>query len=470
MIAYSFPPEGNAGTYRPLRFVRQLPNHGWKPIVISAIPNQYDRYDPALLEMIPKEIEVIRTKAGDLWQMFQAWRGQEPESFSPSGPDKPIRDLSSGAQRVLRAQLRKIVRTAEAWWYHPDMASPWLKSAVEAATQVCKRDDVSVIWATAGPVTSFYVARRVSHRAKIPYVLDFRDSWTITHNDFEARRPFWAIRRDRREMFSLLHDAQAVIFRYEAEGECFWRAYKGAFDPSRVYIIPNGYEAPIDKFVAPDKRKCTILYAGTLPDYRYDSLLQSLCVLKERDPRRAKQLRVLFVGEGMGALADEAATFGLTDIVEISGPKSYGEITRLQRETHALLVLGRSPAMNGYELFAGAKLFGYLKTGRPIVGVLPADETRNVLQRLGVSTLADVDSISDITRVLQRVIDNWCAGTLESMVPDRKACEAYSSERQTATLVRALEGLPAEEEFVPGTCCIPPSLRETIGSNGFLDN
>jgi glycosyltransferase involved in cell wall biosynthesis len=342
------------------------------------------------------------------------------------------------------------------------MAAPWLKTAVEAATEVCKRDGISVIWATAGPVTSFYVAKLASEKTAIPYVLDFRDAWTITHNDFEARRPFWAIRHDRRKMFSLLHDAQAVIFRYECEAECFWRAYRGAVDSSRVYIIPNGYEPPIEKFEAPAKAKCTILYAGTLPDYRYDTLLKSLCVLKERDPSRAGQLHVLFVGEGMGTLADEATALGLTDIVNTSGPKSYAEIAHLQRDAHALLVLGRSPTMNGYELFAGAKLFGYLKAGRPIIGVLPADETRKVLQRVGASTIADVDSVSDITRVLKLVIDKWSAGMLESLVPDPRACEAYSSGRQTKTLVHALEGFPPEKPFVPGAQAVPMSLCATV--------
>jgi len=126
--------------------------------------------------------------------------------------------------------------------------------------------------------------------------------------------------------------------------------------------------------------------------------------------------------------------------------------------------------MKGYELFAGAKLFGYLKAGRPIVGVLPPDETKKILHRVGVRTVADVDSVSEITTVLCDVLDNWCKGTLSSLVPDRKACEAYSSERQTAALMRALDGLPADEAFVPGTYDIPPSLRDTIGPNGWLDN
>ena len=470
MIAYDFPPEGNAGAYRPLRFVRHLPNFGWTPTVISAIPSQYERYDPALLRMVPNEIEVIRVKASDLWQAFQTWRSRRVRGSSPLATGEKAEELANGEHSSLRARLREIVRVTEAWWYHPDMAGPWINSAVNATTEVCLRNRVSVIWATAGPVTSFYVAQLASRKTEVPYVLDFRDSWTITHNEFEARRPSWAIRRDRRRMFELLHDAQAVIFRYDDEAECYWRAYPGALDASRIHIIPNGYESPIEEFALPAGDKCLILYGGTLPDYRYDTLLKSLSVLKETDPSRAKQLRLLFVGEGMSALANETAALGLTDIIETTGRKSYSEITCLQREAHALLVLGRPATMKGYELFAGAKLFGYLKAGRPIVGVLPPDETKKILHRVGVRTVADVDSVSEITTVLCDVLDNWCKGTLSSLVPDRKACEAYSSERQTAALMRALDGLPADEAFVPGTYDIPPSLRDTIGPNGWLDN
>ena len=60
-------------------------------------------------------------------------------------------------------------------------------------------------------------------------------------------------------------------------------------------------------------------------------------------------------------------------------------------------------------------------------------------------------------------------GTLSSLVPDRKACEAFSSEQQTATLVRALEGVPPEEPFIPGAQAIPPSLRGALENAKWLD-
>jgi len=470
MIAYSFPPEGNAGAYRPLRFVRQLPKLGWMPTVISAIPSEYERHDPQLLRMVPDDVEVIRIRAHDLWQALQARRSKRVQELATSTEREHLGNRQNGQQSSFRAWLREKVRTAEASWYQPDMAMPWIARAVDAAVKVCQRNLIDVIWATAGPVSSFLVAQKSSARTGIPYVLDFRDAWTITFNQFEAGRPEWAKRLARRAMHQLLNGAQAVIFRYDTEAECFWRAYRGALDTSRIYIIPNGYESPIEQFAPPTGNKCTIVYAGTLPDYRYDTLLESLDVLKNTDPSRAKQLRLCFVGEGMDVLADDAAALGLSDIVETAGPKPYAEITRLQQEAHALLVLGRPPTMQGYELFVGAKLFGYLKAGRPIIGVLPQDETKQILQSVGVRTVADVDSVSEITTVLREVVDNWSKGTLSLLAPDQKACETYSSERQTAVLVRALEGVPAEKPFVPGSQGIPPSLRETIEKDDWLED
>ena len=111
--------------------------------------------------------------------------------------------------------------------------------------------------------------------------------------------------------------------------------------------------------------------------------------------------------------------------------------------------------MTGYELFARRKVFGYLKAGMPIIGVLPNDETKKILLRVGVTTVADVDSQSEIVTVLRRLLDAWSQGKLSSLLPKRAACEIYSAERQTQDLVRALEGTPALEPFVPGSVEIP---------------
>jgi hypothetical protein len=361
-----------------------------------------------------------------------------------------------------------MMRAAEARAYNPDRGMPWIRPATRAALRACASAKPDVIWATAGPVSSFVVAQRISRRTGIPYVLDFRDAWTITHNRFEASRPPWAVRADRLRMYRLLQGASAITFRYRAEAECYRRAYPGAFEASRVHIIPNGFEGGISEFDVPKGEACTLLYTGTLESYRYDSLLRAVRMLLDAEPEWATQLRVVFVGEETGALKREAGRLRLEHAVSASDPLPFGAVTELQRRAHAMLVLGRPSSMRGHELFAGAKLFGYLKAGRPIVGVLPSDETRRILEEVGVSTLADAESCQDIAAVLRRVLIAWSEGRLRSMVPDPGACAAYSAERQTAALVRVLERRPMDAPFVPGAATVPPSLEASIGEHGWI--
>jgi glycosyltransferase involved in cell wall biosynthesis len=339
------------------------------------------------------------------------------------------------------------------------MAMPWIRPAVRETVTVCENDRPNVIWATIGPVSAGVVAYRASLRTGIPYVLDFRDPWGLNYCESDLRGPSWVKSMKQGFLWRILKEARAVIFLYEAMAQSYFHAFQDALDARRIHIISNGYDGEIEQFMHPPGEKCRILYAGTLSTYRYDTLLQALCVFKTANYELAEKLQVLFVGEGVEDLKTRVANLGISDMVKTAPPTSYAEINQLQREAHALLVLGRSATMKGYELYAGAKLFGYLKAGRPIVGVLPPDETRKILDEVGVSTVADAESISDILTVLEKVVSAWSNGTLGSLVPNRATCEVYSASRQTSALIRALEGTPAARPLVPKLTKVPLSLR-----------
>jgi hypothetical protein len=93
---------------------------------------------------------------------------------------------------------------------------------------------------------------------------------------------------------------------------------------------------------------------------------------------------------------------------------------------------------------------------------VPRDETRKVLERIGVSTIADADSPAEITNQLERLIKVWSSGTLSSLLPHRDQCEYYSAERQTEALVQALTGGRPAQRFVHGRVEVPPSLRAQV--------
>ena len=467
MIAYDFPPEGSAGVYRPLRFVRHLPGVGWQPTVVAADKTQFKRYDPGLLAFVPDQVEVVRVPGEDVWQRFQAWRARRTLRRPSGGYPENVSEIHEDQPSSIRSCLRSFVRKVEPWYYYPDWEMPWIKPAVRATVKVCQRVNPKVIWVTGNPWSSFVVARKVSLQTGVPYVLDFRDSWMLSHWPFESNRPEWAKRRDQRLLFHLFKEAQAVTFRFHSEAECYWRACPGALEASRIHIIPNGFDGTIEEYnPTANQATCVILYAGTITlPYRYDTLLEGLSLLKKSSPDLANHLQVRFIGEGTDALARAARVLGVSDQVKAMSTGSYAEVCRLQGEADALLLLGLIPK-KGFEL-CGSKVFSYLKAGRPIIGIAPQDEMRNVLHRVGVRTIADIDSPSEITTVFRQVLEAWQEGTLSSLVPDRKSCETYSAEQQTSAMVRALEALPPAEGFVPGAVEIPRSLRGEIWNKKF---
>jgi len=462
MIAYFFPPEANAGTFRPLRFVRHLSRRGWRTAVVSANPYRYERYDASLLASIPSETEVVQVRGRDPWQALQARRGKQLQEKLAGVSGKVAEEIRSAHHRPFRSRMREAVRAVEAGYYLPDMARPWIRPAARATIKLCQRNRPSVIWATAGPVSAWVAAQQASRRTGVPYVLDLRDPYGLDYYDFEVRQPAWAKRRYGRTLNQLFKEAQSVVVMFDTLAECYVRAYPDALDASKIHIIPNGYEGTIEASPLPSGDKCLILYTGTLSSYRYDTFLLALHSLKQTEPALAGQLRLLFVGDYMEEIARDVSALGLSDMVETASAKSQAEVRRLHREAHALLILGRRPERKGHELVAGAKLFDYFKARRPIIGVLPQDETRKILGRVGVTTVADADSAPEIVAVLRQLVDAWTKEVLASLLPHQRACEAFSAEQQTDALVRALECAPSAEPFVSGLTDIPLSLRGGI--------
>jgi len=99
--------------------------------------------------------------------------------------------------------------------------------------------------------------------------------------------------------------------------------------------------------------------------------------------------------------------------------------------------------------------------------VLPPGEAARILRSVGVSTVADASSVEAIVAALETIYAAWRDRRLASLVPDPSACGAYSAMRQTGALVRALDGLPSPEPFVPGRVDVVPSLRAEFAAAGW---
>src|SRR5262249_21774668 len=266
-------------------------------VIIADDPYCHARYDPGLVDLVPQTTEVIRVRNPDPWNGFQQRRTLRYRDQVTSVAPETIQRIQESHQQRLRSVLRRAIRKVEAIVYRPDEAMFWIRPTTQAAVQACNRTGAQVVWATGGPWSALVAARNVSARTGLPYIVDLRDAWTLTHNEFQTRQPEWIRRCDRRLLGRLFGGAQAIVVRYMAELDTYWRAYPGTFDPERIHLIPNGYEGSISSFNVPRGDRCTVLFTGFIGPYWYEVMLDALARLKKMEPETASKLRLLFIGE-----------------------------------------------------------------------------------------------------------------------------------------------------------------------------
>src|SRR5205823_5756179 len=124
--------------------------------------------------------------------------------------------------------------------------------------------------------------------------------------------------------------ARAVVLRYMAEAEAYWRLYSTALDPKRIHLIPNGYDGQIASAAVPRGDRCLVLYTGGVAPYIYEGLLDALADLKRSDPDVARQLRIVFVGFQTELIDKITSRLNLSDTVETSRALPFSEISKLQ--------------------------------------------------------------------------------------------------------------------------------------------
>ena len=133
ILGAEFPPSILPPALRVRFFANHLPAYGWHPIVLTVDPAFYEQsIDPAGLDLIAEEVEVIRT---------------------PALPARWTRRLGFGD-----LGLRTL-------WHHR-----------RVVRQLSKHGDIDALLV---PVPHFYpmVLGRTAHRFGVPYLIDYSDPW-----------------------------------------------------------------------------------------------------------------------------------------------------------------------------------------------------------------------------------------------------------------------------------------------------
>ena len=409
-VAFHYPPESSSsGVLRTLKYTRYLGAHGWRVTVLTVRPDAYEVVDPALERQIPPAVRVVRT----------AYINSK-------------RHLSIGG---LHLAVTAIPDRWAGWW-------PW---GVRGGRRILRDDPADVIYSTSPHATAHLIACSLARAAGVPWVTDFRDPWyedppepgtpRVVH--WAARRlERMVVRRSALVIGSTARLRDALAARYPDER------------PDKFVAIPNGFDEadfsalpPVEPAV---RDEMLVVHAGNLNAEFRDprpvfAAVREAAAAGELDPGR---LRFRFLGGGgYGESADVAvavANAGLTGRVEFLARVPYEAALRELAAADLLLLLQASA--DTVDLVP-AKLFEYLRAGRPVLAVVRPGASSEVLEEVEGGWAVDPRDGRGLREAVVAAYRAWRARGLSALAARRERLEGFTRERLTAELARHLNAL-----------------------------
>jgi glycosyltransferase involved in cell wall biosynthesis len=361
-LSFFFPPSRASGVYRGRATANHLVAKGWDVTVFAAplrfLYEAIGSVDEELASTVDGRIRVVRPGFSQFpWQ----------------------HDLRRFGR--FRATMPVLARRLHMWGQahvFPEPYGSWGLSAVARAVRMHARRRFDVVVATGNPFASFAAAWLFHKLTGVPYVVDYRDSWTLNlFTDgpaFPDDHPAW--RWERR----VLSQAAGVVFVNEALRG--WHAARYPRVADKMMVVPNGWDADLMRPPAgPAAHPGGPLrfgYLGTLTRAQPVEELAAAFRLARRHPDLADaQLDIHgHLGFFRNSPAELMTRLGLPgddpaggdEGIVYRGPVSKTEVGAVYGDSDVLVFLA-----GGGRYVTSGKIFEYMAAGRPIVSVHTPD-------------------------------------------------------------------------------------------------
>lgn len=393
VIAYYFPPMGLSGVQRTLKFVKYLPEFGWRPIVLTAGETPYYAHDQSLLEEIEPlieqgEVRIVRTaESGAVGEKMAAKKGRSLK-------------LPSALYQRLRS---KIIQT----FYQPDSRIKWKAAALREAEKIFSEERIDAILSTAPPYTDFLVARELARKHNVPLLMDYRDAWVSNPVLNFYATPFHKAYARKLED-ECLRASSAITVASRAMKEVLLKDYN-FLKHEDVTIIPHGYDpddfdraAPlIDKYRSIEKFRITYggaFYVGRSPA----PLFAAVKLASEQEPTLKDDIELVFAGILQKEYVRAAAKMGLAENVVATGYLPHIENVALLLASDVLWMTMSD------NLSAPGKLYEYLGTLKPILGLVPpGSQAEKLLHDYGAGITVPPKDVPAIAETVLDLYRKW---------------------------------------------------------------
>lgn len=421
IITYYWPPSAGSGVQRWLKFVKYLPQSGWEPFVFTPQNPSFSLRDESLLHDVPPEAKVIRLP---IWEPYDVFR--KLSGIAGKGAAKAD-DMMSGKKSSWFKRASTWIRGNV---FVPDPRVFWVRPATKFLQQFLSDNNISVIVTTGPPHSMHLIGYRLKKRIPdLKWIADFRDPWSQWGllDSLSVTEPVRTMhRRIERKILQAADVVTTITPFYVRQFESLGKR--------KVHLLTNGYDAEDFtemRIVRPDR--FVIRHVGIINE-KCDPrpFMNVISKLIETNPGFAADIRMEFIGETHPAFRDYVSGIGKLSAVTAFVPTVPHRVLPALYGSSAVLLL----ILTGYkdaEGYMPGKLFEYLATGVPVLGVGPDNgDAAALLNETNAGEMIPENDPDKISSVVMEMYQRW--RNREAPVGGNRNIEQYSRKGVTMKL------------------------------------
>ncbi len=317
----------------------------------------------------------------------------------------------------------------------PDPRVFWVKPSVKFLSDYIAGNGITLVITTGPPHSVHLIGLRLKKKfPHLRWLADFRDPWTEwgMWDSLSVSAPVRRIHKRLESRVLATADEIITITPFYVR-----RFEKLAGRPVR--LLTNGFDEDDFQGIAYKRSKEFIIRHVGLINERCDPrpFMLALKSAMAADPSFASRVRVEFIGEVHPYFERfVAGDQVLRSVTSFTGNIPHDELIPLYGSSSLLLLI-----LTGYkdaEGFLPGKLFEYLATGLPIIGVGPLDgDAADVLREAGAGVMVASEDANGIQKALLESFEKWNRN--DSSNGDPEGINRFSRRKITGQLAEILE-------------------------------
>ena len=298
--------------------------------------------------------------------------------------------------------------------------------------KVIEQNDIEAIITTGPPHSAHLIGAKLKQKTGLKWLADFRDPWT--NIDYFHNLPLT------KRALKKHHDLEDMVLRQADAVVVVGNQMKEEFDDrnKQVIVLTNGYDdEPETEKLRLDK-KFSISHIGMMNADRNPKILwKALKELVDESEAFSNDLRVKLIGNCDEEVYQSVRENGLGHHVNFISYVAHKDVVKYQRSSQLLLLaVNDVPSAKGV---VTGKVFEYLQSKRPIVGIGPIDgDLAHILKATSSGVMVDFDDKNGLKELIRGQYQSYKNGKLEIQSKDVKRYHRKSLTRDLAALLKGL--------------------------------